>query len=157
MAVVLAVIVAASGLTASQAFLTREVAQPFSEIAILGPSMKIGDYPKRVITGKPFMLYLYLGNHEGKAMYYAVLAKVGNQTTQINQTEPMDASIIACYRAVVLDDANCTRPVILSIDEAGVDYRLVFELWVYRKVSRDFKYHGRWCQLWLNATPLTTF
>jgi len=40
--------------------------EPFSELGLLGPDGKIGDYPREVEAGAPFSLNVYVGNHEGK-------------------------------------------------------------------------------------------
>lgn len=152
MAVILAVLVVAGAFACSQAFLANRAVEPFSELGILGPNMKIGDYPRELVAGEPFTLYLYVGNHEGRVMYYAILAKLGNKTTPINSSEPMDAPVLARYEVVLLNGRNWTRPITLSIGEPGVNYRLVFELWAYDEHIHNFKYTGRWCQLWLNVT-----
>lgn len=154
LAVVLAIILVSGVFTVSQAFLSGRVTEPFSELAILGPEMKIADYPKNVTVGEPFYLYLYVGNHEGRVMYYAVLIKLGDRSTQINDTDPADAPVIARYEFVILHDGNVTRPITLSISEPGLNRRLIFELWAFDEGSEGFKYHSRWCQLWLNATAI---
>jgi len=156
MAVVLAVIVVVGAFTVSQPFLASQVGEPFSELAVLGPEMKIGGYPKEVVVGENFTLYLYVGNHKGKVMYYAVLVKLGDRTTLINETEPMDVPVIARYEVVLPHDGNWTRPITLSLGEPGLNLRLVFELWVYDGGLHDFIYDVRWCQLWLNVTMPTT-
>lgn len=152
LAVVLAIIVVAAGIAVLQIFPIGRIAEPFSELAVLGPEMKIADYPKEIVAGEPFKLYLYVRNYEGKVMYYNVRVKLGNSSTQINETEPMNVPVMTRYDVVLLDGDNFTWPVALSIDEPGVNYRLVFEMWVYDEGSDGFRYHGRWCQLWLNVT-----
>jgi len=152
MAVVLTVLVVVGVFAGFQTFFTGRVVEPFSELGVLGPKMKIGDYPRELIAGEPFSLYLYVGNHEGRVMYYAVLVKLGNGTTSISAEESMDVPVFARHEVVLQDGKNWTRPVTLSIEEPGVNHRLVFELWVYIEGVRDFEYHGRWCQLWLNVT-----
>lgn len=151
-AVVLAVLVGVGVFAGSQIFFTNRVVEPFSELGVLGPKMKISDYPRELIVGEPFTLYLYVGNHEGRVMYYAVLVKLGNKTTSISGEEPMDVPTFARYEVMLLDGKNWTRSVTLSVEEPGVNYRIVFELWVYNEGIRDFEYHGRWVQLWLNVT-----
>jgi len=152
MAVLLAVLVVVGAFAGSQTFFPDRIVEPFSELGILGPEAKIGDYPRELIVREPFTLYLYVGNHEGRVMYYAVLVKLGNRTTSISNEEPMDVPVFARYGVVLLDGKNWTRPVTLSVEEPGVNYKLVFELWAYNEGVRDFVYHGRWCQLWLNVT-----
>jgi uncharacterized membrane protein len=51
--------------------------------------MKVGDYLKEVVAGSLFRLYLYLGNHEGKSVYYRILIKLGNETSTISETTPL--------------------------------------------------------------------
>ncbi|MCP8309502.1 MAG: DUF1616 domain-containing protein, partial [archaeon] len=76
--VALAVIVVIGAFSVSQAFLAGRVVEPFSELAVLGQNQKIGDYPKSLMVSENFTLYLYVGNHEGKVMYYRVYVKLGN-------------------------------------------------------------------------------
>ncbi|MCP8306169.1 MAG: DUF1616 domain-containing protein, partial [archaeon] len=90
-AVVLAVIVVIGIFSVSQAFLAGGVVEPFSELAVLGPNQKIGDYPKNLTAGENFTLYLYVGNHEGKVMYYRVYVKLGDRSSIINETTPLDS------------------------------------------------------------------
>ena len=130
--------------------------EAFSELAVLGPKMKIGDYPNEVSAGDPFSLFLYVKNHEGRVMHYAIKVKLGNITTLINGDKPMTVPVLLKHEVILLHGANWTKPIILSIAKAGVNYRLVFELWVYDQNIRNFNYHGRWCQLWLNVTKSTS-
>lgn len=149
-AVVLAIIVVAGTFAASQALLAGRVVEPFSELGLLGPKMKIGDYPKAVLANDTFKLYLYVGNHEGRVMYYVVLAKLGDRATFINETVPADAPVIATYEVILPHGHNVTVPVELSIPEPKVNARLIFEMWVLD--GGELKYHGRWVQLWVNVT-----
>ena len=152
MAVILAVIVVIGVFAASQSFFAGRVMEPFSELAVLGPEMKIRGYPKEVAAEETFTLHLYVGNHEGKVLYYAVLMKLGNKTTSISGEEPMDAPVLSRYEVVLLHGGNWTRPITLSVEEPGMNYRLVFELWIYDETVHSFRYHARWIQLWLNVT-----
>ena len=151
-AVALAVIVVIGAFSVSQAFLAGKVVEPFSELAVLGPNQKIGDYPKNLIAGENFTLYLYVGNHEGKVMYYRVYVKLGNQSSIINENVSLNAPLIAQYETILSKDQIWLKPITLHIDEPGINYRLVFELWVYKPDEGIFAYHGRWNQIWLNVT-----
>lgn len=152
MAVVIAVIVVVGVFACSQTIFAGRVTESFSELAVLGSEMKIGDYPEEVAAGEAFSLYLYVGNHEGKVMRYAVLVKLGNKTTLVSSEEPMPVPVTSRYEVVLLHGGNWTKPITLSVEEPGVNYRLVFELWAYDEAVLDFGFHGRWCQLWLNVT-----
>ena len=61
-----------AGFTVFQAFFADRVVEPFSELGILGPNLKIGDYPRELVVGEEFDLYLYLGNHMGSTQLYRV-------------------------------------------------------------------------------------
>jgi uncharacterized membrane protein len=151
-AIVLLPILVLMLITAYQGFFPKRPSEPFSELAILGPNMKIADYPKELRVNETFILYLYVGNHEGNVAYYRILVKLGNKSTFINETVPMDAPIIASYERVLMDNETWIQPVSLSINETGINLRLVFEMWIFDEAINGFKYHGRWNQLWLNVT-----
>lgn len=149
-AVVLVIIVVVGVFTFSQVFLAGRVVEPFSELGVLGAKMKIGDYPKEVLVNESFKLYLYIGNHEGRIMYYTVYVKLGNRSTVINETVPADAPIIVFYEAILSHNETTIIPMNIKIDKPGRNVRLIFEMWIYD--DGFLKYHGRWCQLWLNVT-----
>ncbi|MCX8204976.1 MAG: DUF1616 domain-containing protein [Candidatus Nezhaarchaeota archaeon] len=151
-AVVAAVIVVVGVFATSQALLSGRVVEPFSELGLLGPGMKIGDYPREVVVGQPFRLFVYIGNREGKTMYYQVRVKLGDRASFINGTVPMEAPTLAKYERVLVHNQTVIYPVELAIDREGRGLRLVFELWAYDEQAGQFKYHGRWNQLWINAT-----
>jgi uncharacterized membrane protein len=126
------------------------VVEPFSELGVLGPNMKIGDYPREVAVGERFNLYLYVGNHEGRAQYYRVLVKLGDRGMNVSDTTPLDAPVVASWDFVLPNESNSTLPITLSVGRAGLNQRLVFELW--RHGGSGFVYHQRWNQLWMNVT-----
>ena len=43
----------------------------FSELGVLGPHMRLDDYPREAEAGRALSLHLYLGNHEGQTTYRA--------------------------------------------------------------------------------------
>jgi uncharacterized membrane protein len=146
---IMVIIVAA---TVYQGFFPKKSTEHFSELGILGPNMKIADYPKELRVNESFTLYLYIGNREGKIAYYRILVKLGNKSSFINETVPMDAPIIAKYEKVLMNNETWIYPISLSINKEGVNLRLVFEMWIYDEAVNGFKYYGRWNQLWLNVT-----
>ena len=150
-AAVLVILLVAGVIVFSQ-FFTSRVVEPFSELGVLGPGMKIGDYPKTVLVNETFKLYLYIGNHEGHAVYYRVYIKTGSKGTFVNETVPADAPVVAFYEAILASGQNKTIPIELSLRKPMVNCRLIFEMWILNPETREFNYHGRWCQLWLNVT-----
>jgi uncharacterized membrane protein len=154
-AVALAIIAIVGVFAVSQSVLARRVVEPFSELGVLGPSLKLGDYPKQLVVGRPYDLYLYLGNHEGRVMYYRVLIKIGDQTQNVSDTEPLEAPVMDYYEAIIPHECNQTLPMVVSVSEPGVNRRMVFELHAYDGDVGGFIYLGQWCQLWFNATSPT--
>ena len=124
----------------------------FSELGVLGPQMRLGDYPKEVKVEQALSLYIYLGNHEGQATYYRIMAKLGDRSMNVTEGQPYPGEVLSEYRHILMDEANYTRPITISLREAGLNRRLVFELQKYDPVGRRFVYDGVWAQLWLNVT-----
>lgn len=150
--VVLAIVVVIGGLAVVPTLVAGRVAEPFSELGLLGPNQKIGGYPKSLLTGEKFTLYLYVGNHEGRVAYYRVYAKLGDRASTVNENVSLDAMPFAYYDVVLLDNQTWLQPISVQVDEPGVNRRLVFELWRYRGELGSFVYDGRWTQLWINVT-----
>jgi len=126
--------------------------EPFSEIGVLGPSQTIGGYPTSVVAGSPFVLYGYIGNHEGASSYYQFLVKVGNRTTQVSNSTYARAPVIFTYSHVLGDNQTTTFPLTLTLNDTGTDVRLIFELWSYDVATSSYDYTGLWNQLVLNVT-----
>jgi len=152
LAVIAALVLVSSVFALVQVFNAGRVVEPFSELGLLGPGGKISDYPREVEAGVPFRLNVYVGNHEGKTVYYRVLAKLGDNSSVINGTVPLAAEPILDVRAVLSHNSSRVIPVNVTLYEPAVRLRLVFEMWVYNESAGGFSYYGRWNQLWLNVT-----
>jgi len=149
----LMIIVLAYGvLTVAPVILGDRVVEPFSELGLLGPEMKLGDYPREVALGEPVDLFLYLGNHEGDLMYYRVLVKQGDQLMNVSDTEPYPGTVLTQYEHVLGDELNTTMPISVQYMDPGVNQRMVFELHKYNPETDRFMYDGIWVQLWMNVT-----
>jgi uncharacterized membrane protein len=129
----------------------RNPFEPFSEIGILGPNKKLGDYPSVIGVGQKINLYIYVGNHEGKVGFYRVLAKLGNQNSTISNSIALEEPIIASWDVILPNEKNNTIPINLSLTKVGLKQRLIFELYMYDSNVRSFLYHQRWTQLWLDV------
>ncbi|MCS7120861.1 MAG: DUF1616 domain-containing protein [Candidatus Bathyarchaeota archaeon] len=152
LAVISAIVLVSTVFAVVQVFNAGRVVEPFSELGLLGPDGLIGGYPKEVSVGQPFRLNVYVGNHEGRVMYYLVLVKVGDNSSTINDSSPLNADAILEIRTVLTHNSSVVVPVNVTLYEPGLNRRLVFEMWIYNETSRGFSYHGRWNQLWLNVT-----
>jgi uncharacterized membrane protein len=152
LAVLSAILIVSAVIAGVQILSTGRVTEPFSELGVLGPDGRIGGYPKQVVAGSPFKLNIYVGNHEGRTVYYKVLAKLGSTSSTINETNPLQAEPIMDLRVVLAHNTSKTIPVEITLHEDKANLRLVFEMWIYDEDSGSFKYHGRWNQLWINVT-----
>ncbi|RLE67510.1 MAG: hypothetical protein DRJ43_07305 [Thermoprotei archaeon] len=151
-AVVLAIVIVAGVFAIAQLISSGRVVEPFSALGLLGPRMKIGDYPKNVLVNQSINLYLFVDNHEGRVMYYVIYAKLGNRSTVINENVSANAPILDTYEVILPHGENMTIPVSLRITKPQKNARLIFEMWVYDPERDEVRYHGRWVQLWLNVT-----
>jgi len=126
--------------------------EAFSELGILGPGQKIGGYPTSVAVGQTFTLYVYVGNHEGGAEYYQVLVKEGNQATVVSNSTSANLPPVLTNSLVLGDNSSSVFPVTIFMSTAGLNQRLIFELWMLNSTSSGFGYTGLWNDIWLNVT-----
>ena len=124
----------------------------YSELGILGPDGTAKGYPTSVAVNQPFLLYGFVGNHEGIAENYQLLVKLGNQTTIVNNATYANAPVLATFWRIVGGNQTWTLPMNLSVNQAGNNTRIIFELWSYDVPASNFEYTGLWDHLWLNVT-----
>lgn len=155
-AVALAIVVVAGVFSIAQLVSSGKVVEPFSALGLLGPKMKIGDYPRNVLVNQTIDLYLFVDNHEGRVMYYVIYAKLGNKSTVIDENVSASAPILETYEIILPHGENKTIPVHLRIPKPYTNARLIFEMWIYDPEKDELIYHGRWVQLWLNVTAPQT-
>lgn len=130
----------------------KTIIEPFSELGVLGPSGKMSDYPRELTVGQEFKIFIYIGNHEGKSEYYRVEAKLVDQSVNVSDVKPLDRPSFKSWETILSDESNTTVPVIMSLGEAGLNKRLIFELWRYDTSSHRFVYYHKWTQLMLDVT-----
>ncbi len=147
-------ILATGVLIASQTLRPWGGTEQFSELGVLGPEMEIGDYPMSVHVNESFRLHLYLGNHEGRVMYYVTLIKLGEKSTSIDERNPAEGEVIAEYETILPHGHSETIPLDLTIPKPTENSKLIFELWILEEGR--LRYHGRWLQLWINVTAPKT-
>jgi uncharacterized membrane protein len=97
-------------------------------------------------------LYVYVGNHEGKTENYTVLVKLGDKNLNINNTTPLNAPILEQINYNILDGRNQTSPILIKVQKAGLNQKLVFELWRLAPNSKEIVYDGRWVQITIDVT-----
>jgi len=148
-AAVLALMLIIAAVGAYQFFVGGRISEAFSELGVLGPGMKLADYPKETVAGEAVRLYAYIGNHMGKPMYYTVMIKIGDNETAVN---PAPVEPVVKLERVMLHDENSTSPVDITLTKPGLNQRIIFELWMYNETTRQVQYHERWCQIWVNVT-----
>jgi uncharacterized membrane protein len=126
--------------------------QKFSELGILGPDQTIKGYPTSVAVNQPFLLYGFVGNHEGNVENYQLLVKFGDQATIVTNATYANAPVLATYWHILRENETWLFPMNLSVNHAGNNTRIIFELWSYDVPTSGFKYTGLWNQIWLNVT-----
>ena len=124
----------------------------YSELGILGPNRTTNGYPTIVPVNQSFLLYGFVKNHEGHVEDYQLLVKVGNQTTLVSNATYANAPVISTYWQILRENETRTFPMDLSLNQAGNDTRIIFELWSYDVPSSSYVYTGLWDQIWLNVT-----
>ncbi len=124
----------------------------YSELGILGPTRTTSGYPTIVPVNQSFLLYGFVKNHEGHVEDYQLLVKVGNQTTLVSNSTYANAPVISTYWQILSENETWTFPMNLSLNHAGNDTRIIFELWSYDVPSSSYEYTGLWDQIWLNVT-----
>src|SRR5712692_2773588 len=129
---------------------TRE--ERFSELGILGPNMKVGGYPRSTPVNQSFLLYGFVANHEGIVENYQLMVKLGNQSTLVTNATYAVATLLTTYWHILSENATWLFPMNLTIGHAGVNMRVIFELWSYNVSTSSFAYTGLWNQVWMNVT-----
>jgi hypothetical protein len=148
-AAILAIILIVTVFVAAQYFIGGRTGETFSELGILGPNMTLGDYPKEVVAGDAVNLYVYVGNQMGRPVYYTVMIKIGDNDTSVNPA-PIEPSME--LERILLQNENWTSPVNIRLAQAGLNQRIIFELWTYNETTSNIDYQQVWGQVWLNAT-----
>lgn len=156
MAVLTAIIIVAIVFAGVQILNAGRVIEPFSELGLLGPEGKIGGYPRQITAGIPFKLNVYIGNREGKTVYYKVLIKIGDRESIINSTTPLNVESIMELKTILSHNSTIIIPIEITLYESKNNVRLVFEMWIYNETTGKFNYYNRWNQLWLNITKPPT-
>jgi uncharacterized membrane protein len=129
------------------------VRQPrYSGLGILGPNQATKGYPTSIGVNQPFLLYGFVENHEGTIENYQMLVKLGNQSTVLSNTTYANAPVLATFWHIVSANETWTFPMNLSVNHAGNNTRIIFELWSYNVPASNFEYTGLWDQIWLNVT-----
>ena len=149
--IAIGLIILMMGVAAYPVLSANRVVEPFTELGVLGPNGKLGDYPRQVSTLDKVNLFLYVGNQEGSSQYYRVDVKVGDQDHNVSDVVPLEAPVITSYELVLPNTANSTTPMSFNVAFAGLNRRVVFELYRYDVDTGAFKYQ-LWTQLWMNVT-----
>lgn len=148
-AVALAITIILAFISVSGFLLPTNHGEQFSELGILGPNMKLGDYPSKIVSSETINLYGYVGNQMGQPMYYTVKVMLGDNNTAVN---PANLEPIEQYCQVIANNQSWVFPIDLTLTKVGDNQRVIFELWAYNQSINAIQYHQRWGQIWLNVT-----
>jgi hypothetical protein len=152
-AVVLGITIIVAFFSVSAIVLPRNQGEQFSELGVLGPNMKLGDYPHQVVASDTVNLYCYVGNQMGNPMYYNVMVKLGNNDTSVN---PASVASIQQFSQVLPNNQTWTFPVNVTLTQPGLNQRIIFELYLYNQTLNQNQYQEVWGQVWLNVTAPAT-
>lgn len=146
--IVMAILVVTAVVAVTLAFF--DPGNHYTAIGLLGVNGKIGDYPKKLKVNQSVTLYLFIYNHEGKAMYYIIYEKLGNYTTVLNSTNPgYDLPTLNVYHVILGNNQNVTIPVTIKVPHPVINGKVFFVLYYY---NGSEVYSGKWLQLILNVT-----
>jgi HAMP domain-containing protein len=137
----------------SQVYLAGRVTEPFSELGILGPTMKLGNYPTEIVAGQTVNLYAYVGNQMGRPIYYIVMVKLGDNATSVNPA-PIEPALQ--FEKILSNNETWVFPVNVTLTQPGLNQRIIFELWTYNETLNQNQYSQVWDQVWLNVTAPAT-
>lgn len=126
--------------------------EQFSELGVLGPNMTIGDYPTSVVVGSNISLYTYVGNHMGQPLWYEVLVKMGDNSSDV---DPLLVEPVSSLERILNDNETWINPINITLSTVGNNQRIIFELWSMNSSSEVFEFTGRWNQLWINITAIS--
>ncbi len=152
-AAILGIIIIIAFLATFQTFLPRTAAEPFSELGVLGPNLKLGDYPREIVAGENVYLNAYVGNQMGRPTYYVVMVKLGDNGTIV---DPVQVEPIQQFESVLPSNGTWTFPVNVRLTQVGLNQRIIFELWLFNETSNQNQYHERWTHTWINVTAPAT-
>ena len=152
-AIVVAIIIVSGMLIYSLLTIKQE---KISYIGLLDENKTTSDYPDVVYNNTPFYLWVDIGNYEGNLNLYMVNITLGDDNTIINKTSPSGSTALFLKNYIAILENEHTRMIHinLSIDLLKNNSRLIFELWTFNNIGRNFEYMGLWTQIPINITNL---
>ena len=96
----------------------------FSEIWLLGPNHRLGDYPYNISAGERYNIFTGVGNHMGDLEYYLVTVALHNQTDTSTSfvAHPLDSSFsLLEYRAFLADSKTLEKEISFSFDTVSFE------------------------------------
>jgi uncharacterized membrane protein len=151
LAIIIAIIIVSGMLIYSLLTIKEE---KFSYIGLLDENKTTSDYPDVVYNSTPFYLWVDIGNYEGNLNLYMVNITLGNVNTTINKTNPSGSTALFLknYLAILENENTRMIQINLSINLLQNNSRLIFELWIFNSIGRNFDYMGLWTQIPINIT-----
>ena len=123
----------------------------FTEIAILGPTGKIGEYHHQIQLGEELSLNIYLENHEKQTKLYKIVIKMVENSSLQDNSSPFVVNPVSSYHIVLGDDENTIYPIKVAIEQP-FSGKLVAELYMFDASTNTYLYHNRWVAIWMKTT-----
>jgi uncharacterized membrane protein len=132
---------------------SRIIIEPSSEIGVLGPDGKIGDYPNNIKAGDSLNLFIYVGNNEGRVQYYRIIVQLLPNTAinKSNNTQIVNVQTIDFFDVFLMNGQNKIIPINFTLNQPSNNTRLAFELYTYNSGTQTFVYKNS-ANLWLTVT-----
>jgi uncharacterized membrane protein len=152
-AIILGFTVIVAFFSVSGSLLPKSQNEHYSELGILGENMQLGNYPSQIVASETIHLSAYVGNQMSTPIYYIIMVKLGNNDTQVN---PAPLTPIQQFIQIIPVNQTWSFPVNITLTKAGLNQRIIFELWTYNATLNQNQYSQRWGQIWLNVTAPVT-
>jgi len=96
--------------------------EEFSELWLLGPTLKAEGYPFNVQVNESYLVYVGVGNRLGRSAYYRVYVKLRNQTQPLPVASNSSASMLSPlyeFDVFVRDDEVWEKPLDFAVLEVS--------------------------------------
>ncbi len=147
--------------------------ESFSEIGLIGPEHTTSGYPYHVSQGVEYSIYVDVGNHMGRSMYYRVLVKFQNSSESLpgaSEGDPSSSPALYSYDIFLKDGqvwedsltfsfANATFGQNMSlIDRMNINgsWKDVGKNTAFDNATGEYRYNLL-VELWIYDVPSDTF
>lgn len=129
--------------------------EPFTAIGLLGPSCRIGDYPREVPVNQSIDLCIYISNNLGQPALLQARIKISYSGSIPTNTSPLDAPVVLNITVFLPDSHNVTRRFSVTPLYTGQNIVVVGELWRRDLDTGVWVYTGQYVFIRVNVTTVS--